>query len=393
MTYGNYPDLSLVKRILIIKMRHHGDVLLTSPLFTNLKKVLPDAQIDAFIYKDTLPMLEGHPAISEYLLYDREWKKLSIFKKIGKEITLLKKIRSAGYDLVINLTEGDRGAIAAKISGAKIRVGFTPKSSRLFGKKKAFTHVVKACPHPRHTVERQLDVLRRIGIFPEQEERDLFLHIPLEAIQKISSMLEKEEILQGKYILIHPASRWKFKCLSTKQIADTIIALQNRGLKVVLSAGPDAQEIAMVDEIISMVPKDSVLNCAGKLTLKELSALIALSGALICVDSLPLHIASATKTPVVVMFGPTSDQNWGPWMHPKSKVVSRGFSCRPCYQDGCGGSKKSDCLLSIPVNAILSGLDEVYNLKSSPKYEDLASAFSSSSFTVPDINTFPSRTK
>ncbi len=396
MTYGNYPDLSLVKRALVIKMRHHGDVLLTSPLFTNLKTAIPRASIDAFIYKDTLPMLEGHPAISKYILYDKEWKKLSLFAKINKEIALLKAIRAGGYDLVINLTEGDRGAIAAKISGAKIRVGFDPKNS--FCKKGAFTHLVKLCPHPRHNVERQLDVLRRMGIFPTDEQRDLYLHIPEEARQKVASMLSRQEILPGEYILIHPASRWKFKCLSTKQMAQTILSLRKKGLKVVISAGPDAEEIAMVKEILSQVPDSCVLNCAGQLTLKELCALIEMSRALICVDSVPLHIASATKTPVVVMFGPTSEQNWGPWMNQRAKVVTQEFSCRPCYQDGCGGSKVSDCLFSLPVSAILSALDEVlcnslYNLKSSPKYEDLASGFSSSSCTVPDIKTCPSRTR
>ena len=84
-----------------------------------------------------------------------------------------------------------------------------------------------------------------------------------------------------------------------------------------------------------------------------------MSRAFICVDSVLLHIASATKTPVVALFGPTSEQNWGPWMHVKAKVVTQNFSCRPCYQDGCGGSKKSDCLLRIPQNAILAALDEV----------------------------------
>ncbi len=126
-----------------------------------------------------------------------------------------------------------------------------------------------------------------------------------------------------------------------------------------MSAGPDAQEIAMVEEILSLAPDVPVLNCAGKLTLKELAALIEMSKALICVDSVPLHIASAAKTPVVVMFGPTSEQNWGPWMHPNAKVVTQKFTCRPCYQDGCGGSKVSDCLFSIPQHAILSALDEV----------------------------------
>lgn len=73
-----------------------------------------------------------------------------------------------------------------------------------------------------------------------------------------------------------------------------------------------------------------------------------------------MHIASATKTPVVALFGPTSEKNWGPWMRPNARVIARNL---PCYQDGCGGSKKSDCLLSIESQAIIDALDEV--LKSS----------------------------
>jgi heptosyltransferase III len=366
MTYGNYPDLKGVKRALVIKMRHHGDVLLTSPLFSNLKKAIPGAHIDAFIYKDTLPMLEGHPDIADFLLYDRDWKKLSLLKKVGKEIGLLKAIRAKGYDLVINLTEGDRGAISALVSGSSIRVGFEPKNSRM---RKIYTHIVKGCSQPRHTVEKQIDVLRKIGIFPTLEERDLFLHVPEVAQKQISNLLEKEEIRRGNYLLIHPVSRWRFKCLAPKQIAQLICTLHDRGEQIVISSGPDAQEMAMVQEILALTPDVPVVNCAGKLTLKELAALIQMSKALICVDSVPLHIASALKTPVVTMFGPTSEQNWGPWMHSKARVVAQKLSCRPCYQDGCAGSKMSDCLFTMPQNMILSALDEIldYSLKSSPK--------------------------
>jgi heptosyltransferase-3 len=359
MTYGNYPDLKAVKRALVIKMRHHGDVLLTAPLFSCLKQAIPKAHIDAFIYKDTLPMLEGHPSIGDFHLYDRDWKKLSVFNKLGKEIDLLKTIRSKRYDLVINLTEGDRGAIAALISGSPIRVGFDPKGAGLFGKKKIYTHLVKNCPQPRHTVERQLDVLRRIGIFSEPHERELFLHVPDQAKNNMIDRLQKEEMRPKEYLLIHPVSRWRFKCLSVKQIAQLMTTLHQQGEHLVISAGPDAQEIAMVKEILSLIPDIPVLNCAGQLTLKELAALIQLSKALICVDSVPLHIASAFKTPVVVMFGPTSEQNWGPWMHPMARVVTQSLACRPCYQDGCGGSKMSDCLFTLPQHKILSALDEI----------------------------------
>ncbi|MBS0606139.1 MAG: putative lipopolysaccharide heptosyltransferase III [Verrucomicrobia bacterium] len=359
MAYGNYPDLSLVKRVLVVKMRHHGDVLLTSPVFSNLKRAMPQAEIDAFVYKDTLPMLEGHPGISQFLLYDRSWKKLSPLRKIIKELLLLKDIRKGKYDLVINLTEGDRGAIAAWVSKSRYRVGFDPGKKGLFGKKSIYTHIVKNCPHPRHTVEKQLDVLRKIGIFPTGEEKDVSFHIPANVSQKVKEMLSQEDLSIGQYVVVHPVSRWRFKCLSTPQVARLIAALHQRGERIILTASPDPDELQMIADIVGKIPEVPLINYAGKTGLKELSALIVFSKALITVDSVPLHIASATKTPVVALFGPTSDQNWGPWMNPRAKVVAQQFSCRPCYQDGCGGSKMSDCLFTMPQSMILDAFDQV----------------------------------
>lgn len=359
MSYGNYPNLSKVRRTLVIKLRHHGDVLLTSPLFSNLKKALPEGEIDVLLYRDTLPMLEGHPAISQFHLYDKEWKQKGIIRRLANEISLLYQIRKKGYDLVINLTEGDRGAITAWASRSPLCLGYDPGKKGFFGKAKIYTHLVKPCPHPRHTVEKHLDALRRIGIFPKEEEKDLLLHIPTSAQDSVLKLLTEHGASPGQYILIHPASRWRFKCLSTQQMAELILALQKKGETIVISSGPEQQEVAMVDEILSKVGSSSVIKCAGKLSLKELSALILMSKGLICVDSLPLHIASCCKTPVVVAFGPTSDVNWGPWMHPRAKVITKQVSCRPCYQDGCGGSKVSECLQTIPIDQILFNLERI----------------------------------
>jgi len=350
MTYGNYPDLKKVKRVLVVKMRHHGDVLLTSPVFSNLQRVLPDAGIDAFIYKDTLPMLEGHPAVSSFLLYDRAWKKLSLFKKLAKEWSLFRTIRKNRYDLVINLTEGDRGALAALFSRAPVRVGFDPEGKGLFGKKRLYTHVVKHCRNPRHTVEKQLDALRCIGIFPAPEERDLTLRVSDTAL------------VSGPYVVVHPVSRWRFKCWPVGHVADMIRQLSDKGVQIVLTASPDPQEMAMCADIISRCPGVPLISLAGKISLKELSSLIAKAQGLITVDSVPLHIASAVKTPVVVLFGPTSEKNWGPWMHPKARTVVQNFSCRPCFQDGCGGSKMSDCLHTLPVQRVLDAAEDLFSI-------------------------------
>lgn len=348
--YGNYPDLKNVKKVLVIKLRHLGDVLLTGPVFGALKRAMPDASIDAFVWSECAAMLEGHLAVSGVVEYDRGWKKLGFFKKILKEAALLWKIRKGKYDLVINLTEGDRGAIVARVSGASIRVGYDPKGGGFFGKKGCYTHTVKVCPGVRHTVERNLDAVRRLGIFPKFEERELFLHVPEKAVQTV------REKVQGPYVLIHPASRWRFKCWPTQRVRELVKELCERGEKLVFTSGPDKEERAMVEEICRGFP---ALNLAGKISLKELAALIQGAKALICVDSAPLHMASALKTPTVALFGPSSEKTWGPWRNDRARVVAETMSCRPCYQDGCGGSKVSDCLHTLSVEKVLAAYDSL----------------------------------
>ncbi len=358
MNYGNYPDLSNLKKILIVKLRHHGDVLLTSPVFSYLKSQLPDASIDALIYQETAPMLEGYPAIRTLHLYDKKWKKKFFLSRWKEEINLLQRIRKERYDLVINLTEGDRGALVALVSGASIRVGFDPEKKGFKGKARIFTHLVKPCKTPRHTVEKNLDALRRIGLFPLPEERELSFHIP----DNVQDRIKKR--LPTPYIVIHPVSRWKFKCWPTSQVAMLIQALYKQGHHLVLTASLDPSEMKMMQEITTLCPDVPLTNLAGQIDLKELGAVIDQSQLLICVDSVPLHLASALKTPVVVLFGPTSEINWGPWRHPQARIVSQGLSCRPCLMDGCGGSKHSDCLATLPISQVLQAVR--YFLKESP---------------------------
>ncbi len=365
MSYGNYPKLEQVRRVLVIKLRHHGDVLLTSPVFSYLKVELPEAEIDALIYQETAPMLEGHPAIRKLHLYDRQWKKRSFWSRWKQELQLLRQIRKARYDLVVNLTEGDRGAIVAAVSGASIRVGLDPEKKGFFGKATLFSHLVKSCPTPRHTVEKNLDALRRIGLFPPPEERELFFHVPSDARQKVLDRLQAANIQPKQFIVIHPVSRWKFKCWPAAQVAQFIKELHNDGHRIVLTASSDRDELQMIQEIISFCSHIPIVNLAGQISLKELGAVIAEAKALICVDSVPLHLASALKTPVVALFGPTSELNWGPWRHPFARVVTQPLSCRPCGRDGCGGSKRSDCLVTLPVQKVKQAFEELEQITTS----------------------------
>ena len=149
-------------------------------------------------------MLEGHPAIKNFFLYDRKIKKLPLFTRLWKEAKLLWQIRKAGYDLVVNLTEGDRGALVAFFSKSRFRAGFDPQNKGFRGKRSIYTHMAKTPNGQRHTVERQLDFLRRIGIFPETDEKELTFHVPTAAREKMQKCLQEHGIKEGNFFRFTP---------------------------------------------------------------------------------------------------------------------------------------------------------------------------------------------
>jgi heptosyltransferase-3 len=359
MTYGNYPDLTKIKNILVVKLRNHGDVLLSSPVYTMLKKALPEAHIDAYIYQDSYPMLEGHPSIDGFIFAERRYKG-PFWRRFIAGLGILFAIVRKRYDLVINLTEGDRGALATLFSFALYSVGVDRGGKRILGKKKIYTHTIKGCPTPRHAVEKDLDALRCIGIFPEEKERELLLTIPESSFTEIEAMIPRGV----EYIVIHPVSRWRFKCLPEKTIAEVISYFVRAGLSIVVTGSTDPQELAICKMIQDLVGAAPLYNLCGMLTMKQLSAVIARALCLVTVDSVSLHIASACKTPVVALFGPTSEKHWGPWQHPQAKVVTQNLPCRPCLRDGCAGSKMSDCLFSLKAKIIV---EETMILLSQPR--------------------------
>ncbi|MDD5757478.1 MAG: putative lipopolysaccharide heptosyltransferase III [Desulfobulbaceae bacterium] len=350
--YGDYPDHTAINRVLVIKLRHHGDVLLATPVFSCLRTALPGVVIDALIYAETKPMLVGNPWLETIHLYDSAWKSATFSERICREIGLITRLRACRYDMVINLTEGDRGAIVAMLSGARIRVGWNPEKQGFYGRRWCYTHLIKHCRKPRHMVEQNLDCLRRIGIFPVENARNLHLSIPEESKRAVAQRLHQAGIKPGQAVVIHPTSRWLFKCWPLENTIELIRKILAHGYPIVLTAAPDAAELALITRIVAACGSDGIDNWAGSLSLKELAALIQQARCLLTIDSVPMHIASCLKKPTLALFGPSSELIWGPWKNPEAHCLVSPYHCRPCGLDGCGGGKVSDCLAALSVDQV-----------------------------------------
>jgi heptosyltransferase-3 len=350
-------DLSALHRVLVVKLRHLGDVLLTSPVFTVLKNHAPHVEIDALVYRDTEPMLSGHPAIANIFTVDRGWRQEGWSAQIAHEWRLFRSLRARHYDLIIHLTENPRGAVLTLLLGPRYSVAreYPSKRGRLW--RNSFTHLYQVPAKPRHTVEIHLDALRRLGIYPETEGRRLVLTVSDEAETSVRALMARHGVEAKQFIHIHPTSRWLFKCWEIDKYVALINSLQEIGEHIVLTAAPAEHELQFAASIISQLKRPLVDLC-GKLNLKQLAALTRQAKCFVGVDSVPMHIASAMQTPVVVLFGPSGDLEWGPW-HVNALVLTTNHSCRPCGQDGCGNGKVSECLTTIPVEDVFNAIRQI----------------------------------
>ena len=161
------PDpvpLPEIHRVLVTKLRHHGDVLLTSPVFNTLARALPGAEIDALVYQGTEPMLAGHPAIATVHTIDRNWKRQGVATQVGCEWRLLRRLRARRFDLLVHLTEHSRGLHLARLLRPRWSVTQERRSHAALWRRH-FTHFYRQPEAARrHTVEANLDAqLETIG--------------------------------------------------------------------------------------------------------------------------------------------------------------------------------------------------------------------------------------
>ncbi len=337
-------------RALVVKLRHHGDVLLAAPVLALLKARAPSLQVDALVYDDTLPMLEGHPALSRLYFVGRKWRERKAFSRFTLERHLFRELKARNYDLLVHLSEQPRGAWLARLLGARYSVApAMPGRGKFWAN--SFTHLYPLVSGGRrHQVELNLDALRRIGVQPSLAERNVVFVPGPEAESRIHELVD-----ETPFVHMHPASRWRFKCWPAEHNAELIDRLAVDGYRVVLTSAPD--EVGFIEEIVQKA-KAQTLNLAGKLSIKELGALTARARLFIGVDSMPMHLAAAMGTPTVALFGPSGEHEWGPW-NVERRVVTTTHSCRPCGFDGCGGGKLSECLAFLPVDAVHAAAREL----------------------------------
>ncbi len=348
-----YPDR---KNILVIQLGDIGDVVLATTTFRAVKESYPSARVSALVRKGYGSLLEADPHLFEVIEVAKKKGKQA---EIGKEnIRLLRRLRNASYDLVIDLRTGDRGAILAFFTGAPARVAFYG-SEKSFWRNRIFTHLVydpKPAPLPVHPgADQSLRLLRAIGI--DTDDTAPRLWIPETATDRVRGLLEAENAGENsRWVTINPFSRWKYKEWGYDKWVEVIDWLREEHSfrSVLVGSGEEAEAAA------GIVGKCSggAVSLAGKTTLGELAALLGLGSLHLGVDSAAPHIAFAVGTPSVTIFGPS---DWRSWTVPDDthRIVTPDNPCVPCHRKGCDGTERSICLEELGAEKVKKAVSDV----------------------------------
>ena len=364
-----------IKKILVIKLRQIGDVLLTVPAFRALRENFPQAHIAALVNSGTEEMLADNPLIDEVIIYNRDIKKLNLWQRGRREIAFVRALRQQRFDLVIDLSSGDRAAITGFLSGARYRIGTNVSKHGFWGKGRLYTHFARK-GGSRHIVLQDHDVMSQFGIQTDNHSVDFF--IPPRARKYAEQLFRTLMTEKDLVVHVHPVSKWFFKCWKDEYMAEVIGWLMNQGAKVVVTSSPASLELQKTRNILSLVPglgagHPHLLDLSGRTTIPLLAAVSQAADLFMGIDSAPMHLAAAVGTPVIALFGPSLTHRWAPWPNRKlfeSKtelrhyykdecyyldhhvVIQKDWECIPCGKDGCKGTKQSKCLDEISVKQV-----------------------------------------
>jgi len=375
------------RRVLILKPCCLGDVLLATPLATALRAAWPTARIDWAVDDHSRPALLGNPHV------DRLVDASGCIRGDLRPLRLLRTaglLRQGGYDAVFVPDRSPVLGLLALVSGARIRVGLGTG-----WRGRAYTRAVPApWEPPRHEAELYLDLARALGIQPQDPVRPVYQ--PGEAARSAAAVILAGAADEGAgagehraagipvadalpmvdgsaadaaWVAVHPgggvnpgmsllAKRWpaeRFAAVAGR------LALERGARILLLGARGDEDAVAAFTAALPPQARARLLDRCGRADLALAAALIERCALYLGNDSGLAHLAAAVGTPVVVVFGPTRPERYGPLPGCGLAVAPPpGAAAGTAAGDVLGAQAGSTAIRAVTVAAVWGAVEELW---------------------------------
>jgi ADP-heptose:LPS heptosyltransferase len=323
--------------ILIVNPFGIGDVLFTTPLVRAVGRAFPKSRLAYLCNRRTEAILQGNPHLSELFVYERDdlvrlWR-TSRRDWIRQIAGFLRRLRRSRFDLVIDLSLGERYSGILRYLGVRRRIGFNYRGR---GRFLSETLTIDGY-HERHVVDYYRKLLAFIGV--AMDDGELECPVAPEDEQWADAWLQERGLRKDRALVgLVPAGgvSWgtgaPFRRWSTEGFAEVGDRLaEHYGARILLFG--EAADHAVCSAVKGLM-RAPAIDVSGETTLGRFISLLKRLDLVVCNDGGPLHLAVSQRTKTVSIFGPVDPRVYGPYPHSPDRhrvVISRELLCRPCY--------------------------------------------------------------
>ncbi len=352
-------DKTQVRKILVCRPDHLGDVIMTTAVLPLLRQIFPGAQIHMLIGGWSREIVADNIDVAELIEFDHfylnrenkpSWKKC--LKMLAQIPRVVRKLRMEKYDLGIAFRPFFGNAILLMwLGGVKYRVGYAAAG---FG---FLLHKTGTFSLSMHFIENMRQLLKNIDAVAETAELRPQLKVSETAQQQVQKLLLQAGIDRQKnqLVVFHPGSGRKEALWDVQKWAALADIFQERyHVKVVITGGVSERNLA--EEIINRM-KTKAVHFADVFSIAEFTALISLSSLVVALESFSSHISAALNIPTIVLHSGIQDLClWKPWGQ-RVIPLTKKTACAPCWQKR--GCTPMECIKDIQVNDVAEFAEEL----------------------------------
>lgn len=301
-----------------------GDLVMATPVLTDLRNAFPKARITAMCRRPLCDLLERDEAIDELFCFARP---SNDFSRREEFRDIIAKVRAGHYDTGILLTNSFSSAWWFWQGRVKRRIGYSAHFRRFL-----LTDSLSLPKEKEHQVITYKKLLQPLGA--PLSETTPRLYLAEKEIEEAKTLLTQRGYIKGKKLIgINPGAAYgsakcwppeRFKALAMRLLLETDAYIVFFG---------DSSTATIVKEIAQGLP-EKVIDLAGVTNLRELASIIKECNVLVTNDSGPMHIGAALNVPLVALFGSSDEEITGPFGQ-MDNVIHKKVPCSPCFKRTC----------------------------------------------------------
>ena len=317
--------------ILLVRPDGIGDEILSLPVATALRRMMPGARLSFLSSAYAAPVLAHHPDLDEVLTLTGQ-------ERLGELVRLFKR----NVDAAIFLKPFRRLMTAAWLARVPLRVGTGYRWYSFLLNRRVYEH---RSDFSRHESSYNLGLLRGLGLSPG-EVTPPRLVVTAEEQEWARSFLGESSRLR---VVVHPGG-FSSRLWKPVHYRNLVLHLAQGGREVLLTGNAAERDKFRTEAGISQWP-DGVRDLMGVLTIRQLMAVIAESHAVVSLATGPMHLAAALGVPTVSIFDPRRNNSPTRWQPLGTGVVLKPEvpTCEKCIYEAC---PYWDCLDRITVETV-----------------------------------------